>query len=189
MKPTNFHVIINQCEAGGVRNDGTGVLQLPGIAVGRRLLDWTRDRGKIVIEGRKIRLYQKRAQADTGGGNQHEQEDDLDIGDEEFERQTLKKIGHLEKTPYINPDIQEKRQEIIDTLSYRALCIYKVVHPNECKRCIDHETSCKLGPFSVRSTPHTKPFDPILRNMKSRTKIVPLDGSDLNISINLSALT
>ncbi|KAG5645067.1 hypothetical protein DXG03_007157 [Asterophora parasitica] len=84
-RPINFRVKLNPSKAGGVGNDGTGVLTLPTNEIGLKFLDWVKD-GPLRVEGKKVKFF---------------------------------RVGHpprglaltLDKTPYINPDIEEEQQQ------------------------------------------------------------------------------
>ncbi|KAI0362487.1 RdRP-domain-containing protein [Trametes cingulata] len=83
----NFKVILNP-GAGGVQNNGSGFLILPSRRVGDRLLKRVYEEGKpIVINGRKMRLF--RGKKAPG--------------------RALKET--LEKTPYLEPDEEEKHED------------------------------------------------------------------------------
>jgi RNA-dependent RNA polymerase len=89
----NFRVKLNPNPAGGVRNDGTGLLTLPTEAVGAKFLAYV---FKDPIKISKKKLLFKR----------------LDRPPPEGLALTLK------KTPYVNPDIEEARDEkvlLLDT--------------------------------------------------------------------------
>ncbi|KAF8077751.1 RNA dependent RNA polymerase-domain-containing protein [Lyophyllum atratum] len=82
----NFRVKLNPSKAGGVGNDGTGVLTLPTSEVGMKFLRWVQDR-PLRFEGKKIKFYRRGHSSHPG----------LALT--------------LDKTPYINPDIEEERQK------------------------------------------------------------------------------
>lgn len=89
---SNFRVTLNP-GVGGVRNNGSGFLILPNRRLGDRLLKRVYEEGKpITINGRKLRLF--RSKRPPGRGL----------------RETL------EKTPYLEPDEEEKREEKINRL-------------------------------------------------------------------------
>ncbi|KAF9265704.1 RdRP-domain-containing protein [Marasmius fiardii PR-910] len=88
----NFKVEINPSKAGGMRNDGTGVLVLSHQKIGHQFLDWVRQR-PLKIEGRKIKFY--------------------------LDKQ--RKLRHwlsltLQRTPYVDPDIEEAHQQKLHDL-------------------------------------------------------------------------
>ncbi|KAI0636634.1 RdRP-domain-containing protein [Trametes polyzona] len=86
-RAVNFKVTLNP-GAGGVQNNGSGSLILPSRKIGDRLLRRVYEEGKhIVINGRKLRLF--RSKRPPGRGL----------------RETL------EKTPYLEPDEEEKRED------------------------------------------------------------------------------
>ncbi|KAK0463788.1 RNA dependent RNA polymerase-domain-containing protein [Desarmillaria tabescens] len=92
-RPLNFKVELNPSKMGGVRNDGTGILQLPTEAIGRKFLGWAKET-PIRIENKKIRVYPK---------------------------------GHarnyvaltLQRTPFVNPDIEEEWEDKCRQLDLR----------------------------------------------------------------------
>lgn len=82
----NFKVKLNPSLAGGVRNDGTGTLTLPTTNVGNKFLNFVRDT-PIKLEGKKVKFYKQ-------------------------EREPPKWLAlTLDKTPYIDPNIEEERQQ------------------------------------------------------------------------------
>ncbi|KAI0373002.1 RdRP-domain-containing protein [Pilatotrama ljubarskyi] len=86
-RAVNFRVILNP-GAGGVQNNGSGSLILPSRRIGDRLLRRVYEEGKpIIINGRKMRLF--RGKKAPGRGL----------------RETL------EKTPYLEPDEEEKHED------------------------------------------------------------------------------
>ncbi|KAG7448123.1 RdRP-domain-containing protein [Guyanagaster necrorhizus] len=89
----NFKVKLNPSKMGGVRNDGTGFLQLPTEAIGRKFLRWAKET-PIRIEGKKIKVY----------GKGH-------IRD--YEALTL------QRTPFVNPDIEEEWKDKCRQLDLR----------------------------------------------------------------------
>lgn len=84
-RPINFRVQLNPSKAGGVRNDGTGILTLPTMEVGKKFLKWVSET-PIRVEGKKVKFFRcgvpRKGLATT-----------------------------LDKTPYINPDIEEEREQ------------------------------------------------------------------------------
>lgn len=84
-RPINFRVKLNPSKAGGVGNDGSGILTLPTDSIGSKFLNWVKAT-PIKIEGKKIKFY-RRGYPPPG----------LAIT--------------LDKTPYINPDIEEERHQ------------------------------------------------------------------------------
>ncbi|KAI0664721.1 RdRP-domain-containing protein [Cubamyces menziesii] len=86
-RAVNFKVVLNP-GVGGVQNNGTGSLILPNRKLGDKLMKRVYEEKKyIVINGRKLRLF--RGKRPPGRGL----------------RETL------EKTPYLEPDDEEKREE------------------------------------------------------------------------------
>ena len=84
---SNFKVTLNPGR-GGVQNNGSGVLILPNRKVGDKLLKWVyEERNPVLILGRKIRLFRTKERPSRG----------------------LKET--LEKTPYLDPGLEEKREE------------------------------------------------------------------------------
>lgn len=84
-RPINFRVKLNPSKAGGVGNDGSGILTLPTQNIAGKFLSWVKDT-PLRIEGKKVKFY-RRGQPPHGLALQ------------------------LEKTPYINPDLEEERQQ------------------------------------------------------------------------------
>lgn len=82
----NFRVELRPSPIGGVRNSGSGVLSLPYVGVARMFLNWTKE-SPIKIEGQKIRFRSSQSKPSSG------------------------LLATLRKTPYINPDIEEEREE------------------------------------------------------------------------------
>ncbi|KAF8969863.1 RNA dependent RNA polymerase-domain-containing protein [Flammula alnicola] len=81
----NFRVKLNDNPAGGIRNDGTGILTLPTEEIGHKFLSYV-SRDPIKIDKRKLKFYKQKRPPQPGLA------------------ETLK------KTPYINPDIEEARE-------------------------------------------------------------------------------
>ncbi|PPQ77522.1 hypothetical protein CVT25_011319 [Psilocybe cyanescens] len=82
----NFRVKLNESTAGGIRNDGTGVLTLPTDTIGSRFLGYVFN-DRIKIDKRKLKFSKS--------------------GKPPPEHLSLT----LKKTPYVNPDIEEERQQ------------------------------------------------------------------------------
>lgn len=83
---SNFKVTLNPGQ--GVQNNGSGNVILPNRKVGDKLMKWVyEERNPIVINGRKIRLFRSKNRPGRG----------------------LKET--LEKTPYLEPELEEKREE------------------------------------------------------------------------------
>ncbi|KAF9469267.1 RNA dependent RNA polymerase-domain-containing protein [Collybia nuda] len=84
-RPVNFRVKLNPSKAGGIGNDGTGTLTLPTTEVANHFLKWVKQT-PIKIEGKKVKFFRHgpayKALALT-----------------------------LDKTPYINPDIEQERAQ------------------------------------------------------------------------------
>ncbi|KAG7092804.1 hypothetical protein E1B28_009121 [Marasmius oreades] len=78
----NFKVEINPSKAGGLRNDGTGVLVLPHAHIGHKFLDWVNEK-PLKIEGRKIKFYL------------------------ENRKPRHRLCLTLQRTPYVDPDKEE----------------------------------------------------------------------------------
>jgi RNA-dependent RNA polymerase len=87
----NFQLKLNPNPAGGIRNDGTGLLTLPTETVGSKFLAYI-FKDPIKISKKKL-LFKK-----------------LDRPPPEGLALTLK------KTPYVNPDIEEAREEKVSLL-------------------------------------------------------------------------
>lgn len=84
-RPINFRVKLNLSKAGGVGNDGTGTLTLPTPDAGNKFLKWVKE-SPIKIAGKKVKFYR------CGPPRR-----DIAVT--------------LEKTPYINPDLEEEHQK------------------------------------------------------------------------------
>lgn len=102
VRPINFKVQLNR-GPGGVRNDGTGTLTLPSPRVGDKFMKLLYRYKKLTVsvQGKKLGF-----------------------------RKTNKPIDHkvsqiLDKTPYIQPELEEKREEKLAKLDV-ALHIHKV---------------------------------------------------------------
>ncbi|KAF5373803.1 hypothetical protein D9758_000837 [Tetrapyrgos nigripes] len=87
----NFAVKVNPNKAGGLRNDGTGVLTLPTPSIGYRFLDYVKDT-PFKMDTRKIKFFPSR------------------------EKPGSSFALSLQKSAYIDPDIEEQRQEKIANL-------------------------------------------------------------------------
>ena len=87
----NFRVKLNPNPAGGVRNDGTGLLTLPTETVGSKFLAYI-FKDPIKISKKKL-LFKKQARPPPEGV-----------------------ALTLKKTPYVNPDIEEARYEKVSRL-------------------------------------------------------------------------
>jgi len=85
-RPTNFDVLLNDSPMGGVRNNGSGTLTLPTYDMGRQFAYFVQ-KNPIKIDGQQLKFYKTE------------------------ERVPLHVAMTLEKTPYINPDQEEKRQQ------------------------------------------------------------------------------
>ncbi|KAI0822735.1 RdRP-domain-containing protein [Trametes gibbosa] len=86
-RAVNFKVMLNP-GAGGVQNNGSGSLILPSRKIGDRLLKRVYEEGKhIVINDRKLRLFRTKKPPRRG------------------------LTDTLEKTPYLEPDEEEKRED------------------------------------------------------------------------------
>ena len=85
-RPINFRVKLNPSKAGGVGNDGTGTLTLPTVGAANKFLIWVKET-PIKIAGKKVKFYR------------HGPPPRKDIA------------VTLEKTPYIDPDLEEEHQK------------------------------------------------------------------------------
>ncbi|KAK0228867.1 RNA dependent RNA polymerase-domain-containing protein [Armillaria fumosa] len=92
-RPLNFKVLLNPSKMGGVRNDGTGILQLPTEAIGRKFLHWAKET-PIRIQNKKIKMYPR-------GATYH----DVALT--------------LQRTPFVNPDIEEEWEDKCRQLDVR----------------------------------------------------------------------
>ncbi|KAM5531730.1 hypothetical protein V8D89_014579 [Ganoderma adspersum] len=92
-RPINFKVTLNPGR-GGVQNNGSGELILPNRKVGDKLMKWVyEERNHVLVLGRKIRLFRTK----------------------ERPSRSLKET--LEKTPYLDPGLEEKREEKLRKLN------------------------------------------------------------------------
>jgi RNA-dependent RNA polymerase len=87
----NFRVKLNDNPAGGVRNDGTGILTLPSEDVARKFFSYV-SKDPIKVNGRKLKFYRRSKPPPPG------------------------LVETLSKTPYINPDLEEERQDKLRAL-------------------------------------------------------------------------
>ncbi|SJL00749.1 uncharacterized protein ARMOST_04063 [Armillaria ostoyae] len=92
-RPLNFKVLLNPSKMGGVRNDGTGFLQLPTEAIGRKFLHWAKET-PIRIQNKKIKVYPKGTVRDYVALT-------------------------LQRTPFVNPDIEEEWEDKCRQLDMR----------------------------------------------------------------------
>ncbi|KAK0196791.1 RNA dependent RNA polymerase-domain-containing protein [Armillaria mellea] len=92
-RPLNFKVLLNPSKMGDVRNDGTGFLQLPTEAIGRKFLRWTKET-PIRIAGKKIKVFPKGTVRDYVALT-------------------------LQRTPFVNPDIEEQWEDKCRQLDMR----------------------------------------------------------------------
>jgi len=90
-RPTNFRVKLNDSNLGGVRNNSTGTLTLPTARIGNEFQRYIGN-NPIRVLGKKLKF----------------------IRCKELPAKDLALT--LEKTPYINPDIEEERQRKIHQL-------------------------------------------------------------------------
>ena len=84
-RPINFRVKLNPSPAGGVGNDGSGKLTLPTVDAANKFLNWVRG-SPIKIEGKRVKFFRYGIP-----------ERDLALT--------------LDKTPYVNPDLEEEHQK------------------------------------------------------------------------------
>jgi len=92
-RPVNFLVKVNDSKAGGVGNDGTGTLALPTESLGNRFLLWIKEK-PLKIQGKKIKFWR-------GGHAPHGVASTLD------------------RTPYMNPDLEEEHHNTLRDLQDR----------------------------------------------------------------------
>ncbi|OSX65461.1 hypothetical protein POSPLADRAFT_1134844 [Postia placenta MAD-698-R-SB12] len=91
-RPVNFQVKLNPGH-GGVQNNGTGKLILGSRKIGDKFLKWLHDDGNEVrINTRKMRFFRSKSKPAQG----------LALT--------------LEKTPYLDPDIEEEREQKLEKL-------------------------------------------------------------------------
>ena len=89
----NFKVKLNKNPAGGVRSDGTGTLTVPSEKIGNKFLEHLRH-NPLKIDKRKLKFF----------------------------REGVPPKGlalTLEKTPYVNPDLEEQREKKLRALEAR----------------------------------------------------------------------
>lgn len=87
----NFRVKLNDNLAGGVRNDGTGILTLPTEQIAHKFLSFVFNE-PVKIKSRKLKFYKQNKPPSPGV------------------------VETLRKTPYINPDIEEERHNKLRAL-------------------------------------------------------------------------
>lgn len=91
---SNFEVELKQGH--GLRNDGTGILTLPDRQVGQKLVKLSRQRAlSIEVKGKRVFCH-------ISG-----------------KRPMRKKTEALDKTPYLPPEIEEEREQILEKLDVR----------------------------------------------------------------------
>ncbi|KAG6844915.1 hypothetical protein H0H87_002399 [Tephrocybe sp. NHM501043] len=90
-RPINFGVRLHPSKAGGVGNDGTGILTMPTKEIGYKFLKWVED-SPLKIEGKRTKFRP---------GKPPRPED----------------AATLDKTPYADPDIEEEHQQKLWDLS------------------------------------------------------------------------
>ncbi|KAL0581139.1 hypothetical protein V5O48_000928 [Marasmius crinis-equi] len=91
----NFQVKLNPSKAGGVRNDGTGILTLPTPKIGFNFLDWVKEK-PVKIQGKRIKFYFR----DNGKKS----------------REWHSTVMTLQRTPYIDPDVEEAHEKKVYNL-------------------------------------------------------------------------
>jgi len=89
----NFRVQLKESTAGGVQNNGTGVLTLPQERLGVKFLKYV-DETPIEIDGQKLRFYKAK-------------------------HPSQQLVMTLAKTPYVDPDIEEEHQKKTRALEAR----------------------------------------------------------------------
>ncbi|KAG6851310.1 hypothetical protein H0H93_011746, partial [Arthromyces matolae] len=92
-RPINFKVKLNPSKAGGVGNDGSGTVTFPTHEAGSKFLRWIKDT-PLKIQGKKVKFFR--------GGNPH-----------------VHVAATLDKTPYINPDLEEEHEQKLWHLSQK----------------------------------------------------------------------
>jgi len=95
----NFQVKVTPNPAGGIRSDGTGFLTVPSEKIGHKLLEYLH-KNPVKIDKKKLKFFKK--------GIPHK---GLALT--------------LEKTPYVNPNIEEERQTKLRALEakFRVDCV------------------------------------------------------------------
>jgi len=95
----NFEVVLNRDEGGGIRNNGTGVLTLPHDKIGFRFLDYVKENPVKVAtkdpqrpKKQKLVFYKRKSYPSES------------------------KVATLQKTPYVDPDNEEKRAKVLYAL-------------------------------------------------------------------------
>lgn len=109
----NFQVKLNPNPAGGVRSDGTGTLTLPSERIGNKLLDRLRNDPTFKIDKKKLKFFR--------------------------ESPPSKRLAAtLEKTPYVNPDLEEEHAKKLVALDTKLRVnvvqfgiFYRPVYPSK----------------------------------------------------------
>ena len=92
-RPMNFEVTVNPSRAGGVCSNGTGVLTVPVEKIGHKLLEYLHI-NPIKIDKRKLKFFREGSPPKG-------------------------KALTLERTPYVDPDIEEEREKKLRALEAR----------------------------------------------------------------------
>ncbi|KAK7041563.1 hypothetical protein VNI00_009150 [Paramarasmius palmivorus] len=126
----NFHVKLNHNDAGGIGNNGTGILILPTRAIGSKFLAWIRSKAFVVKE-RPIRFYQ----ADRPPSE--------------------KMVSNLTRTHFIDPAGEEKRLNIVRELSDGRISVdsvqFGVFFQPTSRKGPGKPVNCPSTEFSVES--------------------------------------
>jgi RNA-dependent RNA polymerase len=108
----NFEVKLNKNPAGGVRSDGTGTLIVPSEKIGLKLLDYLHH-NPLKIDKRKLKFFREGVPPKWLAAT-------------------------LEKTPYVNPDLEEERDKKLRALEARLRVdivqfgiFYRPTYPSE----------------------------------------------------------
>jgi len=92
----NFEVVLNRDEGGGIRNNGTGLLTLPDATIGFRFLDYVRE-NPVKVATKETERKKKQTLVFYKRKNQPSES----------------KAATLQKTPYVDPDNEEKRAKVL----------------------------------------------------------------------------
>lgn len=111
----NFQVKLNDTPAGGVRNDGTGFVTFPSHAIGLKFL--------ACLDKEPLRVFKKKLKFNKRSG-----------------APPTHVVETLAKTPYLDPNIEEERQNTIIALDEQLRvdaiqfgCLYRPKYPTSPK--------------------------------------------------------
>lgn len=123
-RPVNFRVTLNANPAGGVGNNGTGILTLPTQEISRKFLSFVYN-NPIRIKSKKVLFSEKRGEP----------------------RPRL--VETLKKTPYISPDIEEEHQRKLEAVNskFRVDTVQFGIFHQSSYSCSSKETASRA--FSI----------------------------------------